>query len=167
MADRMFDWNDVINGNDAAGFALLPEGRYPFTVVGFERGEHAGSDGIPPCKKAVLTIELDGGALGTTQIKENLFLHSRQKWKLSQFFIAIGYLKKDEEKPMDWNRVPGAKGWAEVIINEYDEKKNGQKTGNKRKNNRIDRYLDPAEVRPAQAPAAAPAAGGGFVPGAF
>ena len=63
MADRMFDWNDVIE-NDSS-FTLLPEGRYPFTVVSFERAEHAGSDKIPPCKKAVLTIELDGGALGS------------------------------------------------------------------------------------------------------
>ena len=157
MADRMFDWNDVINGNDAAGFALLPEGRYPFTVVKFERGEHAGSDKIPPCKKAVLTLDLDGGALGTTQITENLFLHSRQKWKLSQFFIAIGYLKKDEEKPMDWNRVPGARGWADVIVNKYKNK-----DGDDRQNNRVGRYLDPEEVQQA-----APAAGGGFVPGAF
>ena len=119
----------------------------------------------PPCKKAVLTIELDGGALGTTQINENLFLHSRQRWKLSQFFIAIGYMKKDEEKPMDWNWVPGARGWADVIVNEYDEKKDGKKTGNKRKNNRVDRYIDPADVQ--QAAPSAPAGGGGFTPGAF
>lgn len=165
MADRMFDWNDVIE-NDGS-FTLLPEGVYPFTVVSFERGEHAGSDGIPPCKKAVLTIELDGGALGTTEITENLFLHSRMEWKLCQFFTAIGLRKRGEQLRMNWQAVPGAKGWAEVIINEYDEKKNGQKTGNKRKNNRIGKYLDPAEVRSAQAPAAAPAAGGGFVPGAF
>ena len=163
MADRMFDWNDVIE-NDGS-FTLLPEGVYPFTVVKFERGEHAGSDRIPTCKKAVLTIELDGGALGTTEITENLFLHSKQEWKLCQFFTAIGQRKKGEQMRMNWQAVPGATGWAEVIINEYDEKKNGQKTGNKRKNNRIGKYLDPAEVRPAQT--ATPAAGGGFVPGAF
>lgn len=160
MADQMFDWNDIINGNDASAFTLLPEGRYPFTVVGFERGEHAGSDKIPPCKKAVLTIELDGGALGTTQITENLFLHSRQKWKLSQFFVSIGYLKKDEEKPMNWQAVPGAKGWAEVVVNKYKNR-----NGEDRQNNRVNRYLDPAE---AGTPApAAQAGGGGFTPGAF
>jgi len=162
MADRAFDWGDMIE-NDSS-FTLLPEGVYPFTVVSFERGEHAGSDKIPPCKKAVLTIELDGGALGTTEITENLFLHSKQEWKLCQFFTAIGQRKKGEQMRMNWQAVPGAKGWAEVIINKYKNK-----NGEDRQNNRIDKYLDPAEVKqaaPTQAPAAAPA-GGGFVPGAF
>lgn len=160
MADRAFDWGDTIE-NDSS-FTLLPEGVYPFTVVGFERGEHAGSDKIPPCKKAVLTIELDGGALGTTEITENLFLHSKQEWKLCQFFTAIGQRKRGEQMRMNWQAVPGAKGWAEVIINKYKNK-----NGEDRQNNRIDKYLDPAEVKPAATPAAAPAAGGGFVPGAF
>jgi hypothetical protein len=154
MADRAFDWNDTIE-NDSS-FTLLPEGDYPFTVVSFERGEHAGSDGIPPCKKAVLTLEIDGGALGTTEIKENLFLHSRMEWKLCQFFTAIGQRKRGEQLRMDWSRVPGARGMARLVVNEYDEKKNGQKTGNKRQNNRVDTYLEPTQ-----------SAGGGFVPGAF
>ena len=158
MADRGFDWNDVIE-NDSS-FTLLPEGVYPFTVVSFERGEHAGSDKIPPCKKAVLTIELDGGALGTTEITENLFLHSKQEWKLCQFFTAIGQRKKGEQMRMNWQAVPGAKGWAEVVVNKYKNR-----DGEDRQNNRVGKYLDPAEVRPAQT--AAPAAGGGFVPGAF
>jgi len=158
MADRAFDWEDTIE-NDSS-FTLLPEGVYPFTVVSFERGEHAGSDKIPPCKKVVLTIELDGGALGTTEITENLFLHSRQEWKLCQFFTAIGQRKKGEQMRMNWQAVPGAKGWAEVVVNKYKNR-----DGEDRQNNRVGKYLDPAEVRPAQA--AAPAAGGGFVPGAF
>jgi hypothetical protein len=150
--------------NDSS-FTLLPEGVYPFTVVKFERGEHAGSDKIPPCKKAVLTIELDGGALGTTEITENLFLHSKQEWKLCQFFTAIGQRKKGEQMRMNWQAVPGAKGWAEVVVNKYKNK-----DGEDRQNNRVGKYLDPAEVKQpqttAQATAAAPA-GGGFVPGAF
>lgn len=159
MADRMFDWNDVIE-NDGT-FTLLPEGVYPFTVVKFERGEHAGSDRIPPCKKAVLTIELDGGALGTTEITENLFLHSKQEWKLCQFFTAIGQRKKGEQMRMNWQAVPGAKGWAEVVVNKYKNR-----DGEDRQNNRVGKYLDPAEVKQTQAPAAAPT-GNGFIPGAF
>jgi len=160
MTDRAFDWGDTIE-NDSS-FTLLPEGVYPFTVVSFERGEHAGSDKIPPCKKAVLTIELDGGALGTTEITENLFLHSKQEWKLCQFFTAIGQRKKGEQMRMNWQAVPGARGWAEVIVNKYKNK-----DGEDRQNNRVGKYLDPAEVKQTQTPAAAPAAGGGFVPGAF
>lgn len=158
MADRVFDWNDTIE-NDSS-YILLPEGTYPFTVISFERGEHAGSDRIPPCKKAVLRIELDGGALGTTEISENLFLHSRQEWKLCQFFTAIGQRKRGEALRMNWNAVPGARGMAEVEINEYtgtDKKKH--------RNNRVIQYLDPADA-PGQ-PAPAQPAGSGFTPGAF
>lgn len=164
MADRAFDWNDTIE-NDAS-FTLLPKGTYPFTVVSFERAEHSGSDKIPPCKKAVLTLELDGGALGTTTITENLFLHSRQEWKLCQFFTAIGQRKKGEPLRMNWQSVPGSRGMADVIVNEYKNKE-----GRDRQNNRVERYLDPADgVLPT---AESPAAGGegfapsGFTPGAF
>lgn len=156
MADRAFDWNDTIE-NDSS-FTLLPEGTYPFTVKAFERGAFAGSDKMPPCKKAVLTLEVDGGALGTTEITENLFLHSRAEWKLCQFFTAIGQRKRGEQLRMDWNRVTGARGWVSLIVNKY------KKDGEDRQNNRVDKFLDPADVKPS-APSA-PAAGG-FTPGAF
>ena len=166
MADRSFDWNDIIE-NDST-FTLLPEGVYPFTVKGFERGEHAGSDKIPPCKKAVLTIELDGGALGTTEITENLFLHSRQEWKLCQFFTAIGQRKRGEQLRMNWGEVAGARGMAEVVINKYKNR-----DGEDRQNNRVAKYLEPDEgvaryTAQTEVPApAAQAGGGGFTPGAF
>lgn len=156
MADRMFDWNDIIE-NDSS-FTLLPEGTYPFTVKSFERGEHAGSAKMPACKKAVLTLEVDGGALGTTEITENLFLHSRAEWKLCQFFTAIGQRKRGEQLRMDWNAVPGSRGMCALVVNEYKNK-----DGEDRKNNRVDRYLDPADVKPAAPKAPA----GGFTPGAF
>ena len=156
MADHAFDWNDTIE-NDSS-FTLLPEGTYPFTVVKFERGEHSGSDRMPPCKKAVLTIEIDGGALGATTITENLFLHSRAEWKLCQFFTAIGQRKKGEQLRMNWQQVPGAKGWCKLIQNTY------KRDGQERTNNRVDQYIDPADMA-TTAPAAP--AGGGFAPGKF
>lgn len=156
MADRALDWNDTIE-NDSS-FTLLPEGTYPFTVTKFERGEHAGSDKIPPCKKAVLTLEIDGGALGTTEITENLFLHSRQEWKLCQFFTAIGQRRRGEQLRMDWNAIVGARGLCALVVNEYTNR-----DGDARKNNRVDKYLEPGAV-PAPTPKAP---SGGFTPGAF
>ena len=156
MADRAFDWNDIIE-NDSS-FILLPAGTYPFTVKSFERGEYAGGDKVPACKKAVLTIEIDGGALGVADITENLFLHSRAEWKLCQFFTAIGQRQHGEKLRMDWTKVPGSRGMAEVEVNNYKDR-----DGNPRQNNRIKTYLEP------KAAAAAPTAqgGGGFTPGAF
>lgn len=157
MADRAFDWNDTIE-NDSS-FILLPEGAYPFTVKSFERGEHPGSEYIPPCKKAVLTLEVDGGPLGVTEVRENLFLHSRQEWKLCQFFTAIGQRKHGEQLRMNWNAVPGSKGLADIIVDEYTNKKN-----QKVKTNKVGRYLDPAD---GVAPDVPVPASNGFTPGAF
>ena len=158
MADRVFDWNDVIENDNS--FILLPAGNYPFTVKAFERGEFAGSDKMPPCKKAVLTLEIDGGMLGSTEINENLYLHSRAEWKLCQFFLSIGQRKKGEQLRMNWNAVPGSRGMCEIEINKYKNR-----NGEDRENNRVKAFLDPAEFKPA-APAAQ-AGGGGFTPGAF
>lgn len=153
MADRNFNWDDIIQ-NDSS-FVLLPDGTYPFTVKGFERGYHNGSDRMPACNKAVLTLEVDGGALGAVELTENLFLHSRAEWKLCEFFTAIGQRKKGEALTMNWNAVTGARGMAEIGTREWKGK-----DGSPRKSNQVVRFCEPAQS-PAQTPAA------GFTPGAF
>lgn len=157
MSDnRAFNWDDVIQ-NDSS-FVLLPEGTYPFVVKGFERGYHNGSDRMPACNKAVLTLEVDGGSLGTVELTENLFLHSRAEWKLCEFFTAIGQRRKGEALTMNWNTVTGARGMAEVGIREWKGK-----DGSPRKSNQIQHFCEPS---PTAAPAqAAPAAG--FTAGQF
>lgn len=89
---------------------VFPAGDYPFTVTAFQRAEYPGSTKFPPCKMAVLTVEIDGGALGTMLIQDRLFLHRRQEWKLRQFFTAIGQRKANGCIHMDWSTVPGARG---------------------------------------------------------
>lgn len=157
MADKFFDWSDVIENDNA--FTLLPDGNYPFTVQKFERGEHGGSDKIPPCKKAVLTISVDGGELGDTEITDNLFLVGRFEWKLCQFFTAIGARKHGEQMRMNWNAVTGARGWCSVTTRKYNGKEFNQ----------IAAYLDPAEAAKtaARPPQTATPPRTGFTPGAF
>ena len=152
MADRNFDWNDTIE-NDSS-FTLLPEGDYPFTVKSFERGEYPGGKKLPSCKKAVLTIEVDGGELGSVEITHNLFLHSRCEGLLCEFFTAIGQRRRGEQLRMDWNQVPGARGMCSVSVRKWTGN-----DGSERESNDIKRFLEPA------AQPAAPAAG--FTPGAF
>ena len=55
--DRELDWNDTIE-KDGDEFVLLPEGDYDFEVISFERGRHPGSEKLPPCNKATLSIKL-------------------------------------------------------------------------------------------------------------
>ena len=47
-------WDDEIQNE--GGYEVLPEGDYTFRVEKFERARHAGSEKIPPCNKAILTL---------------------------------------------------------------------------------------------------------------
>lgn len=143
--DRALDWDDVIQ-NDSPDFVLLPEGTYPFTVRSFERGEYTPGPNakLPACKKAILTIDIDGGALGTVTVKHNLFLHSRTEGLLCAFFTSIGQRKHGEQLHMNWQTVPGSRGLCKVIVT--DQKSND---GRVRQFNNIERFLEPDDTAPA------------------
>lgn len=124
--DIPLGWEDVLDGDDADSYKLLPEGDYYFTVKSFTRGRYEGGEKIPPCNKAVLTLSLKSAwtptpdkpaAEGETTV--NLLIVKSMRWKLSQFFIAIGYLKPGEEKAMNWNIVPGSTGTCAVTFREW------------------------------------------------
>lgn len=138
--EREFQWDDTIT-KDAADFVLLPEGDYNFTVESFERGRHTGSDKLPACNKAILTIRIDAPE-GTARITHNLFLHSKTEGLLSAFFSGIGQKKKGEPLKMNWAQVPGSTGKCKIGIHSY------MKDGEERKNNEIKRFY-PKEEGPA------------------
>jgi hypothetical protein len=142
--DGALDWDDKIS-NDGDDFPVLPDGEYPFTVTAFERARHGGSEKLPPCNKAVLTIKIDGGDKGTTTVKNNLFLHRKTEGLISDFFRSIGAKSRGQAVIMDWGSVVGASGRCQV----------GHRVYNGEKYNEIKRFKDPAK---GQAPAkAAPA----------
>lgn len=140
------DWDSEIS--QESSYTILPEGEYPFSVASFERGYHNGSDKLPPCNKAILTIEIDGGKLGKSTVKHNLFISRRTEGLLCEFFISIGLKKHGEPLRMNWAAVPGAKGRCKVGIRTYN--------GNEY--NEIKRFLEPT---------AAPAPAVGFAPPSF
>lgn len=151
---RELGWNDVIE-NDGE-FTLLPTGDYPFTVTKFERGRFGGSDRMPPCNMATLTLEVRDPVSGSmATVTENLLLHTRMEWKLCQFFTCIGQRSHGEPLRMDWTRVPGATGWCRLMVNKWV----GKKDGREMENNRVDRFLAPdeatadADPQPSAAPA--------------
>lgn len=128
-----YGWEDEIV-NEGEDYPLLPEGNYDFTVTKIDRGRHNGSDKIPPCNKAIVTITV-WGAEDKVEITENLLLCNRMEWKLSQFFLSIGLKKHGEPLKMNWNAAVGKKGKCKVVINKYTDK-----NGNNRENNRIDKF---------------------------
>lgn len=141
---RAFDWDDTIE-KESPDFTLLPEGTYPFTVRSFERGEYPGGPKLPTCKKAVLTIDIDGGPLGTATVTHNLYLHSRCEGLLCAFFTAIGQRQHGQQFAMNWQLVPGATGMCEIGVRAWTGRDNAE-----HKNNVITRFLEPT-VTPAPA----------------
>ncbi|MEZ3506285.1 MAG: DUF669 domain-containing protein [Lachnospiraceae bacterium] len=141
MEEREFSWDDTIT-KDASDYIMLSEGDYNFTVDSFERGRHPGSEKLPPCNKAILTLRIEA-AEGTARITHNLFLHSKTEGMLSAFFACIGQKKKGEPLKMNWGAVPGSTGRCKVGIHTYTNK-----DGEERRSNDIKRFY-PKEDGPA------------------
>ena len=106
--EREFGWDDVIE-NDRGSWVLLPEGVYPFTVTGFKRERYAGSNKLPPCNQATLTLTIDRPE-GPVELTHRLFLHSKVEGLLCAFFTSIGDRKHGEALKMDWDHVIGKSG---------------------------------------------------------
>lgn len=130
------DWDDEIT-SDSGSFLLLEEGDYNFTVTAFERGRWKGSEKIPPCNMATLTLSVETSG-GTAQVKYDLQLYSTMEWKISAFFRSIGQKKHGEPLRPRWNEVVGAKGRARFYTRTYT-KRNG---GGEGQANDVDRFYD-------------------------
>lgn len=141
-------WEDTIH-NEGAPFQTVPEGDYYFVVEKFERARHSGSEKIPPCNKAILTLAISNpehcGKVITT-----LFLFHSVQWKLFQFFTSIGQCSSGDEIKMNWSLVPGAKGRCHVGIRSWSGN-----DGKQHQNNEVTEFLAP-ENQPVQPAGSSP-----------
>ena len=154
--DREFGWEDAIE-NDG-DFVIVPEGDYNFRVLKFERARHAGSEKLPPCNKAILTIEVSNGNFKTV-VTHNLFLHSKCEGMLCSFFTAIGQRKHGEKLVPKWNEIVGSTGTCKVIKENWTGN-NGQSM----ESNRINKFY-PKDSGSVSAPV--PVSGVSYTPGSF
>ena len=147
--NKELGWDDEIS--EESSFQLLEEGDYRFRVASFERARHQGSEKIPPCNKAILTIEIideNGNKLVT--ITHNLFLHSVVEGLLSAFFLSVGLKKHGEPLKMNFSAVPGTTGWCHVYVDKWTGN-----DGNERSSNKIRYFIDPEKApKSASAPTA-------------
>lgn len=144
---RELEWDDAIE-NDST-FELLPEGDYEFVVAGLERARHPGSDKLPPCRKAIMSIDIiDTVNFRTVTIRHNFYLHTKCEGMLCSFFTAIGQRKHGEQYKMNWTGIIGAMGKCKVGIRTWKGK-----DGEEKKSNEIKKFYEP-DITPT--PAAAP-----------
>lgn len=150
-------WDEAIENDNE--FTLLPEGDYQFTVVKFERARHNGSEKLPPCNKAVLTIEVTDG-VNRAQIVHNLFLHRKCEGMLCAFFTAIGQRRHGEQLVPRWNQVAGSGGTCKVGVRTWTGN-----DGQPRQSNEIRKFYEPG--RPAAPAQQQPVQQQSFTPGMF
>lgn len=155
--DRELDWTDEIENDSSGEFILLPDGDYSFTVKGFTRGRHEGSEKLPPCNKAIIDIEITAPQ-GTVSVKHNLFLHTKCEGLLCEFFTAIGDRKHGETLRPNWSsaHLVGKTGRLKLGTRTWTNK-----NGETMKSNEIKRMYEP------DAKAAAAAAAPAWKPGSF
>ena len=140
--EHEYGWDDEITQSGSGDWTLLPAGKYPFTVLSFERGRFNGSAKLPPCNMATLKIQVDGGAQGKVTLDHRLYLHSKTEGLLSAFFESVGLKKKDEPMRMNWAAVPGAHGLCKLEIHEWTKK-----DGTPGQSNQIQKFLPPEEPK--------------------
>jgi hypothetical protein len=109
---KALSWDDEfisMEGCDDHAYELPPEGDYDFTVVRIERARHEQKPGgvIPDCPKAIVFLRLEG--YRTYTVKHALLLHERVKWRLANFFAAVGMVR-DGGIVAKWDELPGATG---------------------------------------------------------
>lgn len=120
---------DSILEDEGSSYVLLPEGDYDFVVTNFERGNFPGSGKIPPCLKAIITLNVKS-ELGNITLKVDLMLAKVVEWKLCAFFRSIGQKKHGEPLKPNWNTVIGSTGRAHIKQRQYLNKNNEERTIN-------------------------------------
>ena len=171
-----FGWEDMIT-DEGKEFVLLPEGDYDFTVTKVERARHAGSEKMPPCNMAKVTVTV-WGPEDKIDITENLFLCNKMEWKLSQFFLALGLKKHGEPLKMNWAAAQGKTGKCRVYVDTYKKKDGSDGNSNKiKKFYAYDEdvqtlspktpYSQPVQTYPQANQYQQPAQGGGWKAGSF
>ena len=129
--DKALDWDSKIS-YETPDYVTLPAGVYPITVTKLERKVFEGSKregGLPECPMAEITVEARGKE-GISVFTQRLFLHSRCEGILTGFFTCIGLRKKGEELDMDWNKVEGSSGWAQLKVREFTTRNGNEFTTN-------------------------------------
>lgn len=139
--EREYGWDEQIE-NDGPEFIILPEGDYNFEITSFERGRHTGSEKLPPCNMAIVSVKISSDQ-GETTIKHKLFLHSKTEGMLCAFFTGIGQRKKGEKVTMNWNAVVGSVGKCKVGTRKWKAESGDELTFNE-----IKKFYEPSEGAP-------------------
>lgn len=146
------DWDSEIDST-AGNYVLAEPGDYTFTVVGLEKGRSEGSAKMPACRQVKATLRLNLPDGNTCDVKYTMQLWSTLQWKISNFCIAIGMMKRGDVLKPNWNAMVGCTGRCNIGIRKYTN------NGREYETNEVKKFYDyegvPFTVSP-QVPQAQP-----------
>lgn len=144
MQDVALDWDvceaDPDDGQHG-GWTLLPEGFYPFRVERMERERYQGSQKMPQCPMAKLTLSVTGADGRDTTVQQRLYITRNQLWKVSRFMESVGRGRNGAGKVIiDWGGIEGSTGWVKLKVRSYTGR-----DGQERQTNDVEWFVKPEE----------------------
>lgn len=148
MQDMALDWDvceaDPDDGHHG-GWPLLPEGFYPFRVERMERERYQGSQKMPQCPMAKLTLAVAGTDGRETAVQQRLYITRNQLWKVSRFMESVGRGRNADGKVIiDWGGIEGAGGFVKLKVRSYTGR-----DGQERQTNDVEWFVKPEEQQQA------------------
>lgn len=148
MQDVALDWDvceaDPDDGRHG-GWTLLPEGFYPFRVERMERERYQGSQKMPQCPMAKLTLSVTGADGRDTTVQQRLYITRNQLWKVSRFMESVGRGRNGVGKVIiDWGGIEGSTGWVKLKVRSYTGR-----DGQERQTNDVEWFVKPEEQQEA------------------
>lgn len=148
MQDVALDWDvceaDPDDGRHG-GWTLLPEGFYPFRVERMERERYQGSQKMPQCPMAKLTLAVAGTDGRETEVQQRLYITRNRLWKVSRFMESVGRGRNADGKVIiDWGGIEGMGGFVKLKVRSYTGR-----DGQERQTNDVEWFVKPEEQQEA------------------
>lgn len=148
MQDVALDWDvceaDPDDGSHG-GWTLLPEGFYPFRVEKMERERYQGSQKMPQCPMAKLTLAVTGADGRDTSVQQRLYITRNRLWKVSRFMESVGRGRNEAGKVIiDWGGIEGMGGFVKLKVRSYTGR-----DGQERQTNDVEWFVKPEEQQEA------------------
>lgn len=148
MQDVALDWDvceaDPDDGSHG-GRTPLPEGFYPFRVERMERERYQGSQKMPQCPMAKLTLAVAGTDGRETSVQQRLYITRNQLWKVSRFMESVGRGHNEAGKVIiDWGGIEGMGGFVKLKVRSYTGR-----DGQERQTNDVEWFVKPEEQQEA------------------
>lgn len=124
MGKEVMDWDAKLVEDEGDGqslFRLLPEGEYDFEIEDLEK-QYAKS-GAPMILLKLIILPKDGRK---ARVDDRLVLTPNARWKLNQFFKAIGQFEDAVKNGMNWDKAAYGKGRLVLGHRTYDGKEYNQ-----------------------------------------